>query len=71
MFLRNLLRLLATANVFPSSLNLFTLMTEVMRSSENSGLTKATRRNIPEGGILHSRGRENLKSYIALTGWTL
>jgi hypothetical protein len=25
----------------------------------------------PEDGILHSRRRENLKSYIALTGWTV
>jgi hypothetical protein len=26
---------------------------------------------IPEGGILHNQRRENLKSYMALTGWTL
>jgi hypothetical protein len=26
---------------------------------------------IPEDDILHSHCRENLKSYIALTGWTL
>jgi hypothetical protein len=26
---------------------------------------------ISEDGILHSHPRENLKSYIALTGWTL
>jgi hypothetical protein len=26
---------------------------------------------IPEDGILHIHCRENLKSYIALTGWTL
>jgi hypothetical protein len=26
---------------------------------------------IPEGGNPHSHRRENLKSYIALTGWTL
>jgi hypothetical protein len=26
---------------------------------------------IPEDDILHSYRRENLKSYIALTGWTL
>jgi hypothetical protein len=25
---------------------------------------------IPEDDILHSHRRENLKSYIALTGWT-
>jgi hypothetical protein len=26
---------------------------------------------ISEGAIFHSHRRENLKSYIALTGWTL
>jgi hypothetical protein len=26
---------------------------------------------IPEDDILHSHRRENLKSYMALTGWTL
>jgi hypothetical protein len=26
---------------------------------------------IPEDVILHSQRRENLKSYIALTGWAL
>jgi hypothetical protein len=30
--------------------------------SEMSGLTRATRRNIPEDGSLHSHRRENLKS---------
>jgi hypothetical protein len=42
-----------------------------MRSSETSVLTRETLRDIPEDGILHSLRRENLKSYIALTGWTL
>jgi hypothetical protein len=32
---------------------------------------QGTLRNIPEDGILHSHRRENLKSYIALTGWTV
>jgi hypothetical protein len=41
------------------------------RRTQRSVLTRATRRNIPEDAILHSRCRENLKSYIALTGWTL
>jgi hypothetical protein len=41
------------------------------KSSETSVPKKATRLNIPEDTILHSRRRENLKSYIALTGWTL
>jgi hypothetical protein len=26
---------------------------------------------IPEDDVLHSHCRENFKSYIALTGWTL
>jgi hypothetical protein len=33
--------------------------------------TRATRRSIPEDGTLHSHRRENLQSYIALTGWSL
>jgi hypothetical protein len=27
--------------------------------------------NIPEDDILHIHRRENLKSYIALTGWSM
>jgi hypothetical protein len=46
-------------------------MMEALLSSETSVLTRATRRNIPETDILHSHCRENLKSYIALTDWTL
>jgi hypothetical protein len=46
-------------------------MKEALSSSETSVLTKATRHNIPEDDILHSHCRENLKSYITLTGWTL
>jgi hypothetical protein len=34
-------------------------------------LTRTTLRFNPEDGILHSHRRENLKSYIALTGWAL
>jgi hypothetical protein len=63
-------RLLVTATV-PSSPILVTLIIEALLSSETSVLTAATRRNIPEDAILHSHRRENLKSYIALTGWTL
>jgi hypothetical protein len=46
-------------------------MMEALTSSETSVLTRATRRNIPEDVILDSHRLENLKSYIALTGWVL
>jgi hypothetical protein len=45
-------------------------MMEALSSSETSVLTIAARRNIPEDGILHTDRRANIKSYIALTGWT-
>jgi hypothetical protein len=70
-FLRSVRRLLVAASVVPSSPILFTLMKEALGSSETSVLTRSILRKIPEDTILHSHSRENLKSYIALTGWTL
>jgi hypothetical protein len=70
-FLRSVHRLLLTANVVPKPPILVTLITEAIRSSETLVLTRATRRNISDDGILHSNRHENLKSYIALTGWAL
>jgi hypothetical protein len=62
---------LVTANSVPSSPILITLMMEELCSSKTSVITTTTRRNIPEDGILHSHRRKNLKSYIALTSWTV
>jgi hypothetical protein len=57
-----MLQLLVTADV-PSSLILFTLMMDVIGSSETSVLTGATLRHIQEDGVLHIHCRENLKLY--------
>jgi hypothetical protein len=70
-FLRIVRRLLVTANVVHSSPILVTLMMEALSSSETSVPTRAPRRYISEDDILRRHRRENLKSYIALTGWTL
>jgi hypothetical protein len=51
-------RLLVTAYFVPSSLILFTLMKEAVRSSETSVLTGTTQRHISEDGILHRDRRE-------------
>jgi hypothetical protein len=69
-FLRSVSRLLLTAIVVLSSPSLVTLMMEALGSSA-SVLTRATLRNIPDDNFLHSHRLENLKSYIALTGWAL
>jgi hypothetical protein len=42
-------------------------MMEAILSSETSVLTRATRRHIPDDGILHSHRCEYLKSYIYVT----
>jgi hypothetical protein len=44
---------------------------EAIRSSETLVITRATRRNMPEYGILRSHRRENHKSYVLLTAWAL
>jgi hypothetical protein len=63
-------RLLVTANVVPTSPILVTLMMEALSSSETSVLTRTTRRYSPED-VLYSYRREDLSSYIALTGCAL
>jgi hypothetical protein len=70
-FLRSVRRLLVTANVVPSSPILVTLMMEALSSSETSVLIRATWRNIPEDGILHSYRSENLKSYLNLCSFSI
>jgi hypothetical protein len=47
------------------------LGTTLAVTSNRRTLRRVTRRHMPEDDILHSHRRENLKSYIALTGWTL
>jgi hypothetical protein len=71
LFLRCVLLLVVIADVVPRSPILVTLMMDAIYSSQTSVLTRATWRNIPEDDILHSQSRENFKSYIALTGWSL
>jgi hypothetical protein len=61
---------LTTIGELGTKLSLYTNR-RTLRRNTMSLLTRATRRNIQEDGILHSHRRENLKSYIALTGWTL
>jgi hypothetical protein len=53
-FIRCMRRLPVTANV-PSSPILVTMIMEALSSSETSVLTRATRRNIPEGGSRKNR----------------
>jgi hypothetical protein len=64
-------RLLVTPSIVSSSPILVLLMMEALSSLETSVHIGATRRNIAEDNILHSHCRRNLRSYTALTGWTL
>jgi hypothetical protein len=57
--------LLVSNNVVPSSLIQSTLMMEVITYFETFILTRTTLRHITEDDILHN----DIKSYIALTGW--
>jgi hypothetical protein len=65
------LQFLVAATVVPSSPILVTLMIVAIRSSKTSVLTRVTRPNILEDGILQSYCCENFKSYVASTGWSL
>jgi hypothetical protein len=65
-FHRSVRRLLVTANVVPTSPILFTMIMEVLRSTDTSVLTKTTRCNISDNAILHGHRRENVKPYIYL-----
>jgi hypothetical protein len=67
----SVLQLLVVANFVPITLDLVTLMMGAISSSEMSVPTRATRRHITEDGILHSHRRENLKTYVAVSGWAL
>jgi hypothetical protein len=63
-------RVIVIASVVPSLLILSTLMTEV-RYSETSIFKRATLRHNREDDILYSHRCENLKTYRALTDWSL
>jgi hypothetical protein len=45
--------------------------TDLLSEDETSVLTTVTPPHIPEDGILHTHRHDNLKGYVALTGWDL
>jgi hypothetical protein len=61
-------KLVVTNYAENSPLIIFTLIMETILSYESSVPTRATRRNIPEDGILYFQCSENPKSYVELTG---
>jgi hypothetical protein len=61
-FLLSMRRILVTVNVMPSPQNIVTMVLGALTSSETSDLTRTTRHNNPEDGILHSQRSGNLKS---------
>jgi hypothetical protein len=68
---RSVLRLLAAANVVPSSSILVTLVMQAFLFSETLVTSRDTPCNILENRILRSRRRENIKSYIEIAIWIL
>jgi hypothetical protein len=56
----------STVNVVPSSLILFALIMEMIRSSETPVLSRVIRRHIPEDDVHHSHRRDNLISCVCL-----
>jgi hypothetical protein len=56
--------------MFSSLADLSTLKMEAIHYYKMLVCTTTTRRHFPED-ILQGHRRENLKTYIALTGWTL
>jgi hypothetical protein len=70
-FLRSVHRLLATANVSPTSPILVTLIMEELSSSETSVFTAPSGVISQKTPFFIITAVKNLQSYIELTGWTL